>query len=78
MASASVRYRLLTVTQVFSVLFTETAGANAVNGLNPTDYNTNLSRVKYNEYAHTQVRRFIVVKQKREFCFAVYAKAHLV
>jgi hypothetical protein len=71
-ASASVRYRLLTVTQVFSVLFTETAGAN------PTDYNTNLSRVKYNEYAHTQVRRFIVVKQKREFCFAVYAKAHLV
>ncbi|CAN9433437.1 unnamed protein product [Alternaria alternata] len=57
--------------KVFSVLFTETAGANAVNGLNPTDYNTSLSRVRYNELAHTQVRRFIVVKQKRDFCFAV-------
>ncbi|KAF7673029.1 hypothetical protein GT037_008980 [Alternaria burnsii] len=59
------------VGKVFSILFTETAGANAVNGLNPTDYNTSLSEVKYNEYAHTQVRRFIVVKRKREFCFAV-------
>lgn len=36
------------------------------------DYNTNLSKVKYNEYVHTQVRRFIVTKRKREFCFAVY------
>ena len=37
------------------------------------DYNTNLSKVKYNEFVHTQVRRFIVTKRKREFCFAVYA-----
>ncbi|KAI4644472.1 hypothetical protein J4E93_006375 [Alternaria ventricosa] len=35
------------------------------------DYNTNLSKVKYNEFVHTQVRRFIVTKRKREFCFAV-------
>ncbi|CAN9445342.1 unnamed protein product [Alternaria alternata] len=64
---------------VFSVLFTETAGADNVNGLNPmADYNTSLSPVRYDEHVHTQVRRFIVVKQRREFCFAVYAKAHLV
>lgn len=60
--------------QVFSILFTEPAGANALNGLNPmADYNTNLSRVRFGEHVHTQVRRFIVVKRKREFCFAVYA-----
>jgi hypothetical protein len=69
---------LLTAFQVFSVLFTESAGTNALNGLNPmTDYNTNLSMVKYNEYVHTQVRRFIVVKRKRGFCFAVYGNAIL-
>ncbi|RYN27968.1 hypothetical protein AA0112_g7764 [Alternaria arborescens] len=55
--------------KVFAVLFTETAGANAINPM--ADYNTSLSRVKYNEFAHTQVRRFIVTKSKREFCFAV-------
>lgn len=66
-------YRLLTVSQVFTVLFTETAGAGNANGLNPTDYNTSLSRVKYNEYVHTQVRTFVVTRCKREFCFAVYA-----
>lgn len=65
---------MLTASQVFSVLFSENAGANAVNALNPmADYNTNLSKVKYNEYVHTQVRRFIVTRRKREFCFAVYA-----
>jgi hypothetical protein len=55
--------------RVFSVLFSENAGANALNPM--ADYNTNLSKVKYNEYVHTQVRRFIVTKRKREFCFAV-------
>jgi hypothetical protein len=60
------------------VLFTEAAGANALNKLNPmADYNTNLSKVKYDEFVHTQVRRFIVVKRKREFCFAVYENAIL-
>jgi hypothetical protein len=28
--------------------------------------------VKYNQVVHTQVRRFIVVKHKRDFCYAVY------
>ena len=65
------RQSLLTASQVFSVLFSEAAGA--ANTLNPmADYNTNLSKVKYNAHVHTQVRRFIVVKRKREFCFAVY------
>lgn len=71
---------MLTINQVFSILFTEPAGANALNGLNPmADYNTNLSnntnlsRVRFGEHVHTQVRRFIVVKRRREFCFAVYA-----
>jgi len=57
------------------VLFSEAAGANAVNALqtinNVTDYNSAISVVKYRELVHTQVRRFIVVKRKREFCFAV-------
>ncbi|CAO2654004.1 Nn.00g107370.m01.CDS01 [Neocucurbitaria sp. VM-36] len=55
--------------RLFSVLFTESAGHNALNAV--TDYNTALSRVRYNEYVHTQVRRFIIVRQKREFCYAV-------
>jgi hypothetical protein len=42
------------------------------------DYNTSLSKVKYDEYVHTQVRRFIVTKRKREFCFAVYANTYLI
>jgi len=70
--------RLLTASQVFSVLFTESGGANALNGLNPmADYNTNLSVVKYSEFVHTQERRFIVTKRKREFCFAVYVTVRL-
>ncbi|KAH6865209.1 hypothetical protein BKA58DRAFT_241012 [Alternaria rosae] len=61
--------------RVFSILFSEAAGANAVVALrninNVTDYNSSISMVKYRELVHTQVRRFIVVKRKREFCFAV-------
>jgi hypothetical protein len=57
------------------VLFSEAAGANAVNAMkninNVTDYNSSISVVKYRELVHTQVRRFIVVKRKKEFCFAV-------
>lgn len=60
--------RVLTIKQVFSVLFTEPAGTTA------TSYNSSLTLVKYGEYAHTQVRRFIVVRQKRAFCFAMYVK----
>ncbi|KAL1794335.1 hypothetical protein ACET3X_007756 [Alternaria dauci] len=55
--------------RMFSILFIEPAGANALN--NVTYYNANLSQVLYGEYAHSQVRRFIVVKHKREYCFAV-------
>ncbi|KAI8937912.1 hypothetical protein NX059_005596 [Plenodomus lindquistii] len=55
---------------VFAILFTEPAGSNAtINAV--TDYNTALSWVRYNELAHTQVRRFIVVRRKRGFCYAV-------
>lgn len=53
-------------------MFTEAAGAQALNGI--TEYNDNLSdlsRVKYDEIVHTQVRRFIVVQHRREFCYAV-------
>jgi hypothetical protein len=60
---------------MFSILFIEPAGANAVN--NVTYYNPNLSQVQYGEYAHSQVRRFIVVKHKREYCFAVYVSHSL-
>lgn len=56
--------------RLFAVLFTEAAGMQST--LNAvTDYNTAISRVRYNELAHTQVRRFIVVRRKRGFCFAV-------
>jgi hypothetical protein len=60
----------LTLDQLFALLFTESDGANALNKV--TDYNTALSWVKFNEVVYTQVRRFIVVKNKREFCYAVY------
>lgn len=53
---------------MFAVLFTEPAGSTA------TSYNSSLTFVKYGEYAYTQVRRFIVVRQKKAFCFAMYAK----
>lgn len=51
--------------RVFSVLFTEGAGATA------TSYNSSLTYVKYGELAHTQVRRFIVVRQRKAFCYAI-------
>ncbi|KAF1941207.1 hypothetical protein EJ02DRAFT_455406 [Clathrospora elynae] len=51
--------------KVFSVLFTEAAGQTV------TSYNDAFSVVKFGEKVHTQVRRFIAVRQKREFCFAI-------
>jgi hypothetical protein len=57
---------------VFAILFSEAAGANALNAV--TDYNTALSKVRYDEFVHSQVRRFIVVRRKREFCYAMYVK----
>lgn len=54
--------------QVFSMLFTEAAGSTV------TDYNSSYSNMSlpiHGELVHTQIRRFIVVRQRREFCFAV-------
>jgi hypothetical protein len=61
------------VIHMFAVLFTEAAGANALNINRVTRYNDNLSLVQYGEWAHTQVRRFIIVRHKREHCYAMYA-----
>ncbi|CAN9173447.1 unnamed protein product [Alternaria sp. RS040] len=55
------------VGKVFAILFTEPAGANA----QAMQYNDSVTLVKYNEHAYTQIRRFVVVKQRREFCFAM-------
>ncbi|KAF2868226.1 hypothetical protein BDV95DRAFT_501386 [Massariosphaeria phaeospora] len=46
------------------ILFTEAAGTTA------TGYNPCISVVSYGQSVHTQIRRFIVVRAKREFCFA--------
>ncbi|KAG9186223.1 hypothetical protein G6011_02779 [Alternaria panax] len=61
--------------RMFAILFIEAAGTNAVNRV--ANYNGNvfhlshLTRVTYGELAHAQVRRFIVVKRRREYCYAV-------
>ncbi|KAF1832449.1 hypothetical protein BDW02DRAFT_529770 [Decorospora gaudefroyi] len=53
--------------KVFSILFTEPLGSTAA----ATSYNDSVSLVKLGGQVYTQVRRFIVVRQKREFCFAL-------
>jgi hypothetical protein len=58
--------------KVFSVIMNETAGSTAATPY-ATDYNTSrsINAVKYQDnWVHTNVRRFVVVRQKREFCFA--------
>ncbi|KAF2823140.1 hypothetical protein CC86DRAFT_263080, partial [Ophiobolus disseminans] len=55
--------------RLFSVLFTESAGANTLKAV--THYNDAISRVRHNEFVHTQIRRFIVVKRRRDFCCTV-------
>ncbi|KAF2625107.1 hypothetical protein BU25DRAFT_372725 [Macroventuria anomochaeta] len=55
--------------RAFAVMWNETAGAT----LKPVDYNTSrsLSEVKHaGNIVYTNVRRFVVVRRKREFCFA--------
>ncbi|KAF1848726.1 uncharacterized protein K460DRAFT_403996 [Cucurbitaria berberidis CBS 394.84] len=58
--------------RVFSVIMNEAAGVNA-SPCNPTDYNTsgsiNTVRWKGN-LVYTNIRRFVVVRQRREFCYA--------
>ena len=49
--------------QMFSVLFTESAGETADRN------NGSISEVLLGGHAWTGIRRFIVVKQKRGFCF---------
>jgi hypothetical protein len=58
--------------RVFSVIMNETAGSSARTP-NAVDYNTSasLNKVKYEDnIVYTNVRRFVVVRSKREFCFA--------
>jgi hypothetical protein len=60
------------VGRVFSIIMNENAGGNATASI--TDYNSNksLNEVKYKgNYVHTNVRRFIVVRARQEFCYAV-------
>lgn len=55
--------------RVFAVIMNETAGSTT----RATDYNTNksLTTVKYEgNVVYTNVRRFIVVRKRKEFCFA--------
>ncbi|KAH8727748.1 hypothetical protein GQ44DRAFT_757681 [Phaeosphaeriaceae sp. PMI808] len=57
--------------RVFAVMMNETAGTNATNNI--TDYNSNksITAVKYNDnYVYTNVRRFVVVRRRHEFCYA--------
>jgi hypothetical protein len=59
--------------KVFAVIMNETAGSTArMPKDNVVDYTTaSISAVKYRDnFVHTNVRRFVVVRQKREFCFA--------
>jgi hypothetical protein len=56
--------------KVFSVIMNETAGETTGH---PTDYNTSksINAVKYKDsMVYTNARRFVVVRQKREYCFA--------
>ncbi|KAK1917731.1 hypothetical protein P3342_000445 [Pyrenophora teres f. teres] len=55
--------------RVFAVIMNETAGDTS----RPLDYNTSrsLNRVRFNNnWVYTNTRRFIVVRKKREFCYA--------
>jgi hypothetical protein len=56
------------VGRVFAVMWNETASVTAA----PVDYttSTSINQVKYaDNYVYTNVRRFIVVRDKQEFCF---------
>jgi hypothetical protein len=57
--------------RVFSIIMNETAGANSTANMNDYYSNPSLNAVKYkNNIVFTQVRRFVVVRTKREFCYA--------
>jgi hypothetical protein len=54
--------------KVFAVIFTEEAGST----IQPaTSYNSCLSEARFSDHiVYTQSRRFVVVRSRREFCFA--------
>jgi hypothetical protein len=57
--------------RVLSIILTESAGAQAKSKI--TDYTTSssINEVRFkNNFVYTTVRRFVVVRQKREYCFA--------
>jgi hypothetical protein len=62
--------------RVFSIILSENAGAQASDraaNAKITDYTTTstINEVMFrNHFVYTTVRRFVVVRQKREFCFA--------
>ncbi|KAF2996444.1 hypothetical protein E8E13_003705 [Curvularia kusanoi] len=52
--------------RVFAVILSENAGSTA-----PTSYNSCISEVRFQgNHVYTGVRRFIVVRPRREYCFA--------
>ncbi|KAH3919753.1 hypothetical protein HBH56_018300 [Parastagonospora nodorum] len=57
--------------RLFSVLFTEPAGANAIRNNAVTDYNSALSHVLLGGRSYIQRRRFIVVRNRKAFCYAI-------
>lgn len=62
-----------TVGRVFAVMWNETASETANVTVPPVDYTTSsvINRVRYRDnFVYTNVRRFVVVKAKTEFCFA--------
>ena len=64
----SVQPDLLSCLKVFSVMYSETAGDSS---RNTTTFKTSVSQVRFaGHFVHTQIRRFVVVRQKREFCYA--------
>jgi hypothetical protein len=69
-SSYEVRHaKFFTEGKVIAVMWNETAGAT----MKPVDYNTSFSfsEVKHEgNIVYTNVRRFVVVKRKREFCYA--------
>jgi hypothetical protein len=58
--------------KVFAVIMNETAGETARPAKTPVDYaSPSINPVKYlDNFVYTNVRRFVVVRTKREFCFA--------
>ncbi|KAL1798130.1 hypothetical protein ACET3X_002167 [Alternaria dauci] len=53
--------------RVFAVLWSEPAGKNA---LITSGKDSACSMVRYGEYVHSQIRRFVIVRHKRSFCYA--------